>query len=65
MKTENEELADIRIVSALNTVAFEETNIRISGSYTRTLDLSHLPDGIYFLYIETSRTTFIRKLVLQ
>jgi hypothetical protein len=65
LTSKNEEVVSLRVVSSINTIAFEETNIRVSGSYTKTIDLSQLPDGVYFLYVETSGTTYIRKLVIQ
>ncbi len=65
LKSDKEEIASIRIVSPLNSVAFEENRISVNGSLTRTVDLSHASDGIYFLYVETGQSTYIRKLVIN
>jgi hypothetical protein len=65
LKSDGEEVVSIRIISALNSVAFEENKIPINGSLTRTIDLSHVTDGIYFLYVETDQSTYIRKLVFN
>jgi hypothetical protein len=64
-KSEREEVISIRIISALNSVAFEENRIAVNGSLTRTIDLSQVTDGIYFLYVETAQSTYIRKLVIN
>lgn len=65
LKSEREEVISVRIISALNSVAFEENKIAVNGSLTRTIDLSHVTDGIYFLYVETGQSTYIRKLVIN
>ena len=65
LKSDREEIASIRIISPLNSVAFEENRIAVNGSLTRTVDLSHASDGIYFLYVETGQSTYIRKLVIN
>jgi len=41
LKSDREEIASIRIISPLNSVAFEENRIAVNGSLTRTVDLSH------------------------
>ncbi|HOW26505.1 MAG TPA: M14 family zinc carboxypeptidase [Bacteroidales bacterium] len=64
-KSEREEVISIRIISALNSVAFEENRIAVNGSLTQTIDLSQATDGIYFLYVETGQSTYIRKLVIN
>lgn len=65
MKSAREELISLRVVSTLNAITFEETNIPVNGSFTKTIDLSHVTDGVYFLYVETSETTYLRKLVFR
>jgi hypothetical protein len=65
MKSDREEVISVRVISSLNSVAFKEDHIIVNGSLTRTVDLSHAPDGIYFLYIETDQSTYMRKLVFN
>jgi hypothetical protein len=65
MKIEQEGTASIKVVSSVNSVVFEERNLRITGDFTKTIDLGDLPDGIYFLSVETGTSTFIRKLILN
>ncbi len=65
MKSDREEAVSIRVISALNTIAYKENKITVNGSLTKTIDLSHAPDGIYFLYIETDTSTYMRKLVFN
>ncbi|HOW24317.1 MAG TPA: PKD domain-containing protein [Bacteroidales bacterium] len=65
MKSAKEEVITVRVISALNAVAFREEQISVNGELNRTIDLSHAPDGIYFLYIETEGSTYMRKLIFQ
>lgn len=65
MKSSQEEIITIRVISALNTIAYEDNKLSVNGSLTKTIDLSHLTDGVYFLYIETEQSTYMRKLIFQ
>jgi len=65
MKSDREEMISLRVISALNSVAYKENRITVNGSLTRTIDLSQAPDGIYFLYVETNTSTYMRKLVFN
>jgi PKD repeat protein len=65
MKSEREAVVSIRVISALNSIAYIENKITVNGSLTRTIDLSQVPDGIYFLHIETDTSTYMRKLVFN
>ncbi|MBP6977939.1 MAG: PKD domain-containing protein [Bacteroidales bacterium] len=65
MKSETQEIISIRVISALNLVAFEENKLPVNGSLTKTIDLGHVPNGVYFLYIETEQCTYMRKLIFQ
>lgn len=65
MKSDREEMISVKVISSLNSKVYQEDKIRVNGSLTRTIDLSRVPDGIYFLYIETNKSTYMRKLVFN
>lgn len=58
----SEKLATWRIMDVTGVVLQQEDNILLNGDYTRTIDLSDLPNGIYFLYLESNDTYEIRKI---
>lgn len=42
-----------------------QKEIEIVGRYQDQLDLSNLPDGIYYLYLKNDQQSHVRKLILQ
>ncbi len=56
---------NIRIINTLGSLVMEENDVMVSGKYSKTLDLSTMPEGIYFFKVESDAGTFIRKIVLD
>jgi hypothetical protein len=37
----------------------------VNGSYNETIDLSAVPEGIYYLYLKNDERSVVRKLIIQ
>lgn len=40
-------------------------DIVVNGSYNETIDLSAVPEGIYYLYLKNDEQSVVRKLIIQ
>jgi len=63
--TEENTVVDIKVLNPLNTAVYEKKYLPLRGKKTLTFDLTHQPDGIYFLLIENGNNRIVRKIVIQ
>jgi len=56
---------NIKISNPIGSIIYKESNIQINDNYTKTLDLSNLPAGIYYLIIEGNNINSINKILIQ
>ncbi len=56
---------DISIFDLVGNRVFSENNVASSGQFNRTLNLTALPDGIYFLKISGQKEMATRKLIIR
>jgi hypothetical protein len=47
----NFDQAQIRIIDIVGKIVYEQENLNINGSYKATVDLSALPQGVYFVTV--------------
>ncbi len=55
----------LKVSSSLNSVIYVERSIQVNGIWSKEIDLSGQPGGVYFLSIETSTGSYTCKLVLN
>jgi PKD repeat protein len=55
----------IRVLNSLGMPVFTETGVKIDSRFTKTIDLGNISDGIYYLKIEGSQGTLVRKIVVR
>lgn len=39
--------------------------VEVNGNYTENINLSALPEGVYYLYLKNAETTTVKKVVIQ
>ena len=61
----NEKNVNIRIVNALGSLVYTENFLKVTGKFSRNIDLSALSEGVYFLKVNTETSSLIRKLVIR
>jgi len=59
------ETVDLRVMNSFNAIIYQAENIKISKANSQLIDLGSAPAGIYFIYIKTSESTIIKKLIIQ
>ncbi|MCK5840484.1 MAG: T9SS type A sorting domain-containing protein, partial [Bacteroidales bacterium] len=59
------ETVDLRVMNSFNAIIYKAENMKISKANSQLIDLENAPAGIYFIYIETSESTIIKKLIIQ
>lgn len=55
---------DVIIVNMLGVDVFTKT-VEVNGNYTENINLSALPEGVYYLYLKNAETTTVKKVVIQ
>lgn len=65
LKNNDPDIQDVQIVSATGQVVHQTTLSQKSGFYNQTLDLQHLPEGVYFARIQSGNTQKTIKIILQ
>jgi len=65
MKAETKSEINIRVMNSINEIVFERNNIRMDGSRSIDINLSGQADGVYFLYLETSNSVSVEKIIIQ
>jgi hypothetical protein len=56
---------NINVFNSLGSPVFTENNITVNGKSGRIIDLSAMPEGIYYIKLESDAGSFIRKLVIR
>ncbi|HTX88146.1 MAG TPA: C25 family cysteine peptidase [Bacteroidales bacterium] len=56
---------DVKIFNPVGTVVYTENSIRLESRSNRTLDLTNLSAGVYFLKIESANGSFVKKIVIE
>ncbi|MBE0639564.1 MAG: T9SS type A sorting domain-containing protein [Bacteroidales bacterium] len=54
----------LAVVNLLGIDVLQKT-IEFSGSYNETIDISALPEGVYYLYLRNEQQSIVRKLIVQ
>jgi PKD repeat protein len=65
LKSTGGESADISVYNMIGAIVYSDANITTGGQLRKNLDLSALPDGIYFLKIAGKDGMVTRKLVIR
>jgi len=58
-------IVNINIFNVLGTTVYNQENIAVSGKFTRIIDLSTLPKGIYHVKVEGNKGSAIKKIVIE
>ena len=56
--------AQIRVIDMVGKVIFEQANLNINGSYKAAVDLSTLPQGVYFVTVSSGDKNISKKVFL-
>ncbi|MCK9424077.1 MAG: T9SS type A sorting domain-containing protein [Bacteroidales bacterium] len=56
---------NIKVVNALGITVFEEKDINVAASHSKTMDLSNQPKGVYTLTVEDNRQVTTEKIVIR
>jgi type IX secretion system substrate protein len=65
LKAENEIILDLWITDAKGQVVFEENNVTMAGFVKKSINLSKLEKGIYFLTLENEKARLNRKIIVN
>jgi Leucine-rich repeat (LRR) protein len=63
--SEDYQLITVRVVSVIGKELFKETLVEFNGTYSKELDLSYMPKGVYFLELSSEKGSMNSKIVLQ
>lgn len=55
----------IKVLGTLSNVVFEEENVTVNGNFSKTIDLSNLDKGLYFLVIENYRGSTVNRIIIR
>lgn len=56
---------DVSVLNVIGTVMYRETLTELNERYTKTLDLSRLANGLYYVKIEADNSSQLCKLVIH
>jgi len=56
---------DLRILNNMGTEVFSEHGIQVNGSLEKDIDLTSLAEGLYFIYMNSNKTNYIRKIIIS
>ncbi|MCX6284829.1 MAG: C25 family cysteine peptidase [Bacteroidetes bacterium] len=56
---------EINVFNSLGSTVFSEKDLLVSGKFSKLIDLTGNPDGIYYIRIQSEAGSFIRKLVIE
>jgi PKD repeat protein len=56
---------NINVFNSIGSPVFTENNLVVNDKFSRIIDLSMMPEGIYYIKIESDAGSFIRKLVIR
>ncbi len=54
----------LSVVNLLGIDVLQKT-IEVSGAYSETIDITALPEGVYYLYLRNEQQSVVRKLIIQ
>ncbi|MHC1775157.1 MAG: S8 family serine peptidase [Lentimicrobium sp.] len=56
---------DLKVVSLLGNVVYSTKNIPVNGSFSKSIDLSSLPSGIYLLSVNTEKQQMNQRIIIR
>ena len=59
------DIVSMRLFSTVGTVVYEEKNIPVDEKSVKTIDISDLKEGIYFLSVKGEKTTMTKKVIIR
>ncbi|HOW25945.1 MAG TPA: T9SS type A sorting domain-containing protein [Bacteroidales bacterium] len=65
MTTTREDIFDLKVLNALNSVVYEKKNVTWTGTQEMEIGLKDVSSGTYVLYLENSSTTLVRKIMVR
>jgi len=65
LNTVPQEPVTIRVTNLLGKVMFEERNVTINADFSKNIDLSNLPEGIYILSVDNNRKVTMQKVIIS
>ena len=65
ISNQTNENVEIMVFNSLGECALKENQRLSAGTFTRQLQLTHLPNGIYFLELKMGEQTTTEKLIVQ
>ncbi len=60
----NEKL-DLNVFNSLGTVVYSESDIQSHHSFSRSIDLRDHSEGLYFVKLNSGKTTYVKKIIIQ
>ena len=55
----------IKVLNTLSNVVYIEENISVNGDFAKTIDLSNLDKGLYFLVIENYQGSTVNRIIIR
>ena len=56
---------NMRILNNIGVEVYSESGIQSNGSFVREINLSSLSEGIYFIYLNSNETNYMRKIIVS
>ena len=56
---------ELSVLNVIGSVMYRETLTELNGRYSKTLDLSRFANGLYYVRLETDKTSQMCKLVIR
>ena len=56
---------ELSVLNVIGSVMYRETLTELNGRYSKTLDLSKFANGLYYVRLETDKTSQMCKLVIR
>lgn len=60
----NEKL-ELSVLNSLGTVVYAESNIQLTNSFTKLIDLSGNPEGLYFVKLYSGKINYVKKIIIR
>jgi hypothetical protein len=65
LRSRNPELLSLKIINSLGKSVFEEQNINTGSAFSRMIDMTNAPEGLYFINLYSNETSYIEKIVIR
>lgn len=65
LKSGTEDHVSLQVVNTMGKMVYNESDILLSAAFNKTIDLGHLAEGIYYLYVEGSETRIVKKIIIN